>query len=91
MWPRRVGRTNRSEKWGLDGLSLRPFHRSFVVVLCVQLLEEPAGSGPDSDAVDVAHLKAVRGGPKRLVVDEDAVDDCPDRFCSVSVDDSSDR
>ena len=49
-----------------------------MVVLCVQLLEEPAGGGPDPNAVDVAHLKTIRGGPKRLVVDEDAVDDCAD-------------
>ena len=43
------------------------------------------------NAVDVAHLKPVRGGPERLVVDEDAVDDCPDRLRSVPFDESSYR
>jgi hypothetical protein len=61
------------------------------VVLCVQLLEEPASYGPDPNVVDVTHLKAVRGGPERLVVDEDAVDDCPDRLRSVPVDERRDR
>jgi hypothetical protein len=39
------------------------------VVLCVQLLEEPTDCGPDPNAVDVAHLKTVRGGPEPFVVD----------------------
>ncbi|ELZ16973.1 hypothetical protein C476_16615 [Natrinema limicola JCM 13563] len=61
------------------------------VILCVQLFKEPAGGRPDPNAVDVAHFKAVRGGPARLVVDEDAVDDCADGLDPVGIDDGCRR
>ncbi|WP_171052420.1 hypothetical protein [Haloterrigena sp. H1] len=34
------------------------------VVLCVQFFEELASGRPDTNAVDVAQLEVVRGGPK---------------------------
>ena len=67
--------SNRST--GYSGDWKRTRHGSSpALILCVQLAREPAGCGPDPNAVDVAHLKVARGGPKRFVVDEDTVDDC---------------
>jgi hypothetical protein len=50
-----------------------------VVVLCDQFVEELASSRPDTNAVEVPHLKIVGGGPERGTVDENTMDTGSDR------------
>jgi len=49
---------------------------------------ELADRRADSNAIDGAHLEAVRGGTERAVVDEDAMDNGSDGLCPVAIDDS---
>jgi hypothetical protein len=57
-------------------------------VLRVQFCKELAGCCPDTNTVDVAYHKVVRGSPEGDPVDEDAVDDGSDRVGPVPIDDS---
>jgi hypothetical protein len=59
------------------------------IVLCVQLVEELASGRPDTNAVDVAYVEVLGGGPEGRAVDEDAMDNGSDGVCPVPVDDSS--
>jgi hypothetical protein len=58
-------------------------------VLRVQFCEELAGCRPDTNTVDVTHLKVMRGSPKGVVVDEDAMDNSSDGAGPVHIDNSS--
>ena len=51
-----------------------------------QLSKEPAGCRADPNAIDVTYLEVNRGCPKRVVLDEDAMDDSSNSLCPVSVD-----
>lgn len=58
-------------------------------LMSVQFSQEPAGRRPDPHAIDIAHIEIHRGCSKRVVLDEDTVDNGSDCICTISIDDSS--
>ena len=76
--------------WSRDAERPRAFRNCIsIVVLRVRFCKELAGCCPDTNTVDVAHLEVVRGGPKGVVVDEDAMDNGSDGLSPLPIDDSS--
>ena len=55
-------------------------------MLRVQFSQEPTGRRADTHAIDVAHIETDRGCPKRIMLDEDTVDNGSDGLRSILID-----
>jgi len=77
----------RSFAWSRDAERPRAFRCEVSTGLFrIQLSQEPIGRRSDPHAIDVAHIKVDRGCPKRVVLDENTVDNGSDGLRSILLD-----